>query len=189
MSKVTIRTRTVTPTAPPRISESAPWVVISPDLSRLTTIKVSADMLCVMPPARAPQSNAENRFAVHLLAVLRSLRLANALRFSVRKPHPHDEQAEPARDPCKERVHGSVDVLCVRVGRKSPGTGDSITVPEDSPFSGLCCKSDEGVRWSSRTGVRLMILRCPDGSAAALWPRSERTVLRRRPARRSSLRR
>ena len=42
---------------------------------------------------------------------------------------------------------------------------------------------------SSRTGGRLMILRWPDGPAAAPWPRSERTVLRRRHARRSSPRR
>ena len=48
----------------------------------------------------------------------------------------------------------------------------------------LCCKPDEGVWWSSRTGGRLMILRWPDGPAAAPWPRSERTVLRRRHARR-----
>ena len=55
--------------------------------------------------------------------------------------------------------------------------------------AGLCCKPNKGVRWLSREGGRLMILRWPDGSAAALWPQSERTVLRRRPARRSSLRR
>ena len=58
-----------------------------------------------------------------------------------------------------------------------------------SLYYGLCCKPDEGVWWSSRTGGRLMILRWPDGPAAAPWPRSERTVLRRRHARRSSPRR
>ena len=66
------RPETMRPTHPPRISASAPWVAISPERRRLTTMKVSAVMLWVMPPARIPQSNAEERLFVHRLADLRA---------------------------------------------------------------------------------------------------------------------
>ena len=74
MSKVTITTRADTPTDPPRIRASDPRVVISPDRRMLTTMNVIADMQRVMAPARAPQTRAENGFAVHRPTVLRSRR-------------------------------------------------------------------------------------------------------------------
>ena len=66
-------------------------------------------MLWVMAPARAPQARAENRFSVNRPAFLRSRLVVSALRFSVRSPHPRDEQPKPSGDACEEFVHGPGD--------------------------------------------------------------------------------
>ena len=101
MSKVTITTRADVPTHPPRISASAPWVVMSPERRMLTTTKVSADMLWMTAPARAPQTRAENRCPVHRSAFLRSRRVASAFRFSVRSHIPTMKRPSPPATPAK----------------------------------------------------------------------------------------
>ena len=79
---------------PPRISASALRVVTSPERSMLTTMKVTAVMLWVIPPARAPQARAENRFPVNRPAALRRPPGGQRLQVLGEDPHPHDEEGQ-----------------------------------------------------------------------------------------------
>ena len=99
ISKVTIRTRSVTPALPPRMSAKAPLMVTSPERKRLTTIKVNADMLWVAAPASAPQPKAASEFPVQRCAVRRNRRLVNFLRFSVRSHIPMAKRPSPPTTP------------------------------------------------------------------------------------------
>ena len=83
---------------PPSIIASAPLMVVSRERRMLTTMKVSAVMLWVMPPPIVPQRSAANRFPVQRWAIWRSRRLASFLRFSVRSHIPTMNRPSPAYD-------------------------------------------------------------------------------------------
>ena len=109
----------------------------------LTTMKVIADMLWVMPPARAPQSSAENRLPVHRLAVLRSCRLANVFRFSVRSHIPTTNRPSPPVTPAKSSfmpVCNSPTLLRSRC-RTTNSRADSV--PVIPRRRRLACKSSQ----------------------------------------------
>ena len=76
----------------------------------LTTMKVIADMLWVMAPARAPQARARKPVPGPPTRGPSQPTGRQCLQVLREEPHPHDEEAKAACDPCEEFVHACVDV-------------------------------------------------------------------------------
>ena len=127
----------------PCIRAGAPWVVISPERRMLTTMKVIADMLWVMPPASAPQSSAENRLPVHRLAVLRSCRLANNFRFSVRSHIPTTNRPSPPVTPAKSSLMPVCILPTLLRSRRRTANSRADSVPVIPRRRKLACKSSQ----------------------------------------------
>ena len=104
MSKVTTRTRRVTPMHPPRMSARAPRVVMRPERRIPTTMNVSAVMLWKTHPATVPHARADHRLPVHRAAALRRRRLAMADRCSVSSRIPTMNRPSPPAIPAKSSI-------------------------------------------------------------------------------------
>ena len=83
-------------------------MVMSPERRVLTTMKVSADMFCVMAPPRTPHKSVAAGCEVHRVATLRSGQLAKLLRFSVRSHIPAANSPRPPAMLAKKSIMGSV---------------------------------------------------------------------------------
>ena len=127
----------------PCIRAGAPWVIISPERRMLTTMKVIADMLWVTPPASAPQSSAENRLPVHRLAVLRSCRLANSFRFSVRSHIPTTNRPSPPVTPAKSSLMPVCILPTLLRSRRRTANSRADSVPVIPRRRKLACKSSQ----------------------------------------------